>query len=489
MTVREYIGARYVPLMMGDWDNTKTYEPLSIVLYQGNSYTSTQYVPTGIEITNEQYWAETGNYNAQVEAYRQEVLAISEQIETIGEGTIEKLEDKTVLENSIVMAANYAPWKLVEVWNSYMSHIDKFYYGAHSILETDYDESTDTFTPATITGRYNNSAATFGISCTTSILLALMGVYYENCRIVNGTITPGDNPVLSGGYNYCSQGGKSIDLNYPVIWNDYSQENDHMTYASQLAKLLNDAGYLHKRNDFSSGSEFAPGDILFRCNQNDEERYWKNIGHTSIYLGPWSTGALIAETGSDSVIFAIRQESFENAFSDVKYFARIPVAGNAVVKNLIEVNAKKSGFNLPYVYSSQTSPGVRHIIRFDQIEERYPLIKTNNVYTLLIKASNITPDANVRCSICWSYYDGNDTEVSTNCGNLNFANKATYIGNGWYYCVVNTLADRIASLTNGINGITIQPYADDTFDLTIEDVKLYDRLILPSPEYLYESTE
>lgn len=67
----KYVGARYVPLFADpiQWDETKqtTYEPLTIVLYQGNSYTSKQYVPTGIDITNEDYWAETGNFNAQLE--------------------------------------------------------------------------------------------------------------------------------------------------------------------------------------------------------------------------------------------------------------------------------------------------------------------------------------------------------------------------------------------------------------------------------------
>lgn len=71
--VRQYIGARYVPLIANpaEWDNTKTYEPLTIVLHEGNSYTSRQYVPTGIDITNNEYWALTGNYNAQIEQYRQ----------------------------------------------------------------------------------------------------------------------------------------------------------------------------------------------------------------------------------------------------------------------------------------------------------------------------------------------------------------------------------------------------------------------------------
>lgn len=86
MAVRQYIGARYVPIFgrKGEqsiqWDNTGTYEPLTVVLYQGNSYTSRQFVPVGIEITNEDYWAETGNYNAQVEQYRQEVLGFDGDI-------------------------------------------------------------------------------------------------------------------------------------------------------------------------------------------------------------------------------------------------------------------------------------------------------------------------------------------------------------------------------------------------------------------------
>lgn len=72
--VRQYIGARYVPLFAdpAEWDNTKTYEPLTIVIHQGNSYTSRQYVPAGIDINNTDFWALTGNYNAQVEAYRKE---------------------------------------------------------------------------------------------------------------------------------------------------------------------------------------------------------------------------------------------------------------------------------------------------------------------------------------------------------------------------------------------------------------------------------
>ena len=75
--VREYVGARYVPVFANpaEWTDTRGYEPLTIVLHEGNSYTSTQYVPVGADIDNTKYWQQTGNWNAQIEAYRKDVLA------------------------------------------------------------------------------------------------------------------------------------------------------------------------------------------------------------------------------------------------------------------------------------------------------------------------------------------------------------------------------------------------------------------------------
>lgn len=80
--VRQYVGARYVPVFANplEWSDTREYEPLTIVTHQGNSFTSMQYTPTGIEITNTAYWALTGNFNAQVEAYRAEVRAFDDRI-------------------------------------------------------------------------------------------------------------------------------------------------------------------------------------------------------------------------------------------------------------------------------------------------------------------------------------------------------------------------------------------------------------------------
>lgn len=84
MATTQYIGARYVPLFAEpiEWDKNKQYEPLTIVTHNGNSYTSRQFVPTGIEITNEAFWALTSNYNAQIEQYRKEVAEYDGRITT-----------------------------------------------------------------------------------------------------------------------------------------------------------------------------------------------------------------------------------------------------------------------------------------------------------------------------------------------------------------------------------------------------------------------
>ena len=85
-----YIGARYVPLFVGDWNDQTVYEPLSVVNYNNGTYTSKKTVPAGILPTNTEYWALTGNYNAQVEEYRQEVVALGQDVDAL-DTTVEGL--------------------------------------------------------------------------------------------------------------------------------------------------------------------------------------------------------------------------------------------------------------------------------------------------------------------------------------------------------------------------------------------------------------
>lgn len=107
MTVTQYTGARYVPVFgrvgdeTADWDSSKSYEPLTIVLYQGNSYTSRQFVPSGVQITNGEYWALTGNYNAQVEQYRQDVRNMQQAVASNANAITAETNRAEAAENAI----------------------------------------------------------------------------------------------------------------------------------------------------------------------------------------------------------------------------------------------------------------------------------------------------------------------------------------------------------------------------------------------------
>lgn len=114
MATKEYIGARYIPLFADpiEWDKTKTYEPLTIVYHGGNSYTSRQYVPADIEISNESYWALTGSYNAQVEQYRKDTATLETKLQS-ETGSRESAD--TALSNRITPLEKAMPTKLTAV--------------------------------------------------------------------------------------------------------------------------------------------------------------------------------------------------------------------------------------------------------------------------------------------------------------------------------------------------------------------------------------
>lgn len=100
MANRQYIGARYVPKFYegsnGDnWESGVTYDPLTIVQYLNESFTSKIPVPNtvGDPAHNPKYWAHTGAYNAQVEQYRQQVLSLTENFEIL-EDDYSEFKDK-----------------------------------------------------------------------------------------------------------------------------------------------------------------------------------------------------------------------------------------------------------------------------------------------------------------------------------------------------------------------------------------------------------
>ena len=85
MGMREYVGARYVPVFADptQWDITLKYEPLTVVTDNGASYVSRRYVPEGIQLDNTDYWILWADYNAQLQHYIDEVETFDGRIDDI----------------------------------------------------------------------------------------------------------------------------------------------------------------------------------------------------------------------------------------------------------------------------------------------------------------------------------------------------------------------------------------------------------------------
>lgn len=131
-----YKGHRYVPKIMGEWNQEETYEGLSIVTYQGTSYTSKKHVPIGIDILNTEFWVVTGNYNAQIEVYRKDVRdlekatsdrmdGIDMDLENVNTSLNEKIDStKTNLQNEIQTTKSDLQSEISDVANTADANLD-----------------------------------------------------------------------------------------------------------------------------------------------------------------------------------------------------------------------------------------------------------------------------------------------------------------------------------------------------------------------------
>lgn len=120
MSVRQYIGARYVPRFSdvnnGNWSSVYSYEPLTIVKNGNDYYTSKKSVPVGIQITNTEYWIKTGDYNGAISGLDTRVSLLEANsnyngIETFGivnDGTTDNTAAfKSIVDNVALKAGGY----------------------------------------------------------------------------------------------------------------------------------------------------------------------------------------------------------------------------------------------------------------------------------------------------------------------------------------------------------------------------------------------
>lgn len=81
-----YVGARYIPRIMGEYNNETAYEALDIVTSGGVGYISRQPVPAGTAVTNKEYWAMWGSGNVAIDSLTQRVATNESDISALESG-------------------------------------------------------------------------------------------------------------------------------------------------------------------------------------------------------------------------------------------------------------------------------------------------------------------------------------------------------------------------------------------------------------------
>lgn len=105
-----------------EWDITKQYEQLTIVLYDNKAYLSMKPVPSGVDISNSEYWQiifDMSELYAMIDALQQDV---EDQIEQQND----KIDNETVKNNSVKhvlwLGDSYSTWNSGALFNTFANN-------------------------------------------------------------------------------------------------------------------------------------------------------------------------------------------------------------------------------------------------------------------------------------------------------------------------------------------------------------------------------
>lgn len=219
MAVTEYIGPLVGPVFAdpAEWTPTRSYEALNVVINDGNSYTAKQDVPVGVQITNEDYWLETGNYNAQIERYRQDVLHYTNLIKLT-----DKCFDTAVGPDSMLQNLDDIEiGTFVRTNGFYKSGIGGAYYKIVSTPPT--DDYSHMYTPIEPYGNYFQAGDKYAVLCfEDSISVDALGCVGDDTYVDN-------NKMLTFAFNFANKchitlmfGPHTYTLKSPIVINRMS---------------------------------------------------------------------------------------------------------------------------------------------------------------------------------------------------------------------------------------------------------------------------
>ena len=231
MTVTQVLGAKVQPTVAKpiEWNDTRTYEPLTYVMHEGDTYITDRYVPIGIALDNEAYWTRCASFSGQIEGYREEVKTfdnrVAENTNNISKLS-SRLDDAPYSVNNI-LNANIAWQQIYDNAKSLQGCTVFSYSGDYSF------ESNDMYMACVFTGADDNKDAVVNIYNPIGILISSIGIgdgHFGNLSF-NGI-----NKLYT--LNYTSETanyGKLFEIdvtnvNAPYISNTYTTNGNPYTY-------------------------------------------------------------------------------------------------------------------------------------------------------------------------------------------------------------------------------------------------------------------
>lgn len=173
MAVRQYVGARYVPKFKEpdiNWEADMSYEAMTIVTYNNDSYTSKVPVPANIGTppNNPDYWVLTGNFNGQLADYAKKTAQAVEDAEQAKKDASEAKSEvgtvQTNLDNEITArqdADKALEEKIASVGGKFLSDLN----GKRILIIGDSISDETTMAPNWVT-RLRNEITAEGVNIT-----------------------------------------------------------------------------------------------------------------------------------------------------------------------------------------------------------------------------------------------------------------------------------------------------------------------------------
>lgn len=290
-----------------EWNEESTYEYLTLVLgNDGNSYISKKDVPAGTPLTDGDYWIKSSDYNAQLASIQADLNEAMKYIpdrmgvyssteesgymeETVGEST------KTVanpLWGSSSSSHLVNPLPIMQVLESYRTATNLKY--GNYFTGTNVKTDLSGWEPAAL---HTDASGKMSIDCATLALLAIMGVTYSASTYASQT---NQNIGFCNAINpFTEQVAEYMKYETQLINGGDTGANVFRLLASELAKLLHDAGQLTRVVPMNVTSQVSPGDVLFFDLSEDESKHWKGISHCAVVVDVFGGNVVVIDSSEN----------------------------------------------------------------------------------------------------------------------------------------------------------------------------------------------